>query len=119
MMKVPNALYLMMVVNLVACFVLTYLTLWYFVFVPGAIFGLWLTSRWMNIVYFGITGAVGVVIPIFLSDVSTRLGNASVLAGIIGLPGGFSGPLVITALLGFVLSGIAAVLTSSLRDRSN
>lgn len=105
-----------MTLNLVACLALTYLTLWYFVFVPAAIMGLWLTSRWMNILYFGVTGAVGVILPIFFSAVSTRLGNASILAGILGLPGGFAGPLVITALLGFLLSGIAAVLTSSIRE---
>jgi len=114
-MNDQSRLYMMMVVNLVVCLALSYLTLWYFVFVPAALLGLWLSSRWMNLVYFGVTAAVGVVIPIFLSDISARLANASVLAAIIGIPGGFAGPLAITALIGFFLSGIAAVLTSSIR----
>jgi len=115
-MRPQSTLYLFLLVNFAAAFLLSYFTLWYFVFLPAAVLGFWVISSWANILYFGLTGAMGSILPIFLSDVGSRLANAKVLAEIIGLPGGAAGPLAITALIAFLLSGIAAVLTSSIRD---
>jgi hypothetical protein len=115
-MRSFTTIYAFLLINFAACFLLSYFTLWYFVFVPAALLGLFLRSRWINLAYFGISGAIGAVLPIFLYDVGTRLGDAAVLGGIIGLPGGAAGPLAITCLIAFLLSGSAAVLTSSIRD---
>lgn len=111
-----SSIYLLVVVNFAAAFLLSYFTLWYFVFLPSAVLGLWVISKWSNLLYFGVTGAIGSILPIFLSDVGSRIANATVLAEVIGLPGGAAGPLAITTLIAFLLSGIAAVLTSSIRD---
>jgi hypothetical protein len=110
------AIYAFLLINFAACFLLSFFTLWYYAFVPAALLGFFLRSRWINLVYFGISGAIGAVLPIFLSDVGTRFGNAGVLGAIIGLPGGATGPFAITCLIAFLLSGSAAVLTSSIRD---
>jgi hypothetical protein len=109
----------MLLVNLAACFLLSYITLWYFVFVPSAVLGFWTVSRWTNLAYFGVTGAIGAILPIFLSDVSVRIGNAAILASAVGLPGGAGGILAITAIIAFLISGMAAVLTSSIRDSTS
>ncbi len=115
MMRITERLYALVVIDLVASFALSYVGLWYYVFAPSALLGFLLKSRWSNLAYFGLSGALGAVIPIFLSDTATRIANASLVGAIIGLPGGFVAPLGITILIAFLASGLAAVVTSSLR----
>ncbi len=116
MIRLTSDLYFLIFMNLLACFLLSYAGFWYLVFLPSAILGFLLKSRWMNVVYFGATSAIATVVPIFLTDVSTRLDTGSILAAVIGIPGGASGPLLITFLIAFLTSGLAAVVTSSYRD---
>jgi hypothetical protein len=116
MMRLTSDVYFLILVNLLVCFLLSYAGFWYLVFLPSAVLGLLLKSRWMNVVYFGVTSAIAVIVPIFLTDVSTRLDTGSILAAVIGIPGGAAGPLLITFLIAFLTSGLAAVATSSYRD---
>jgi hypothetical protein len=107
----------LIIVNLVLCFFLSYLGLWYLSFVPSAVLSFLLRSRWTNnLASLGLSGAAGVIVPIFVSNTAIRLSAGSELAGIIGIPGGFAGPLLITALLAFLVSGLAAVVGSSFVD---
>jgi uncharacterized membrane protein YjjB (DUF3815 family) len=115
MMRLTESLYVFLIIDLLASFALSYAGLWYFVFVPSALLGLLMKSSWMNLVYFGLTGAIGAVIPIFLSDTGSRFANASLVGAIIGLPGGFIGPFGVTIIIAFLASGLGAVVTSSLR----
>src|SRR5579862_3453554 len=112
-MRLSQGLYLLLLLDLFASFVLSYFGLWYFIFVPSALLGFLLKSRWTNLVYFGLSGAIGAVIPIFLSDVGDRIANASLVGAIIGLPGGFVAPLAFTMGIAFLVSGLGAVVTSS------
>jgi hypothetical protein len=118
MMRETSSLYALLILDLLASFILSFMGLWYFIFVPSALLGYLLKSRWMNLVYFGVTGGLGAVIPIFLSDITTRLDTGGLLAGILGVPGGFAIPLALTGFIAFLLSGLAAVATSSVRDIS-
>jgi hypothetical protein len=115
MMRLSESLYALMIIDLIASFALSYVALWYYVFVPSAILGFLLKSRWMNMIYFGLSGALGAIIPIFLSDTGTRFATASLVGAIIGLPGEFAGPLGLAILIAFLASGLGAVVTSSLR----
>jgi len=115
-MRLTSDLYFLILVNLLACFLLSYAGFWYLIFLPSAILGFLLKSRWMNVVYFGATSAITAILPIFLADVSNRLDTGAILAAVIGLPGGASGPLAITFFIAFFTSGLAAVATSSFRD---
>ena len=115
MMRLSESLYVLLIIDLLASFALSYAGLWYYVFVPSALLGLLMKSNWMNLVYFGLSGAIGAVIPIFLSDTGSRFANASLVGAIIGLPGGFVGPLGVTIIIAFLASGLGAVVTSSLR----
>jgi len=117
-MRMTSTLYILLILDLLASFILSYLGLWYFIFAPSAVFGYLLKSRWINLVYFGATGGVGALIPILLSDASTRIDTGGLLAGILGLPGGAVVPLVLTGFIAFLISGLAAVATSSVRDIS-
>jgi hypothetical protein len=116
MMRLTSDLYFLILVNLLACFLLSYAGFWYLVFLPSAILGFLLKSRWMNVAYFGATSAIATIVPIFLADVSNRLETGSILAAVIGIPGGAAGPLLITFLIAFFTSGLAAVAASSYRD---
>ena len=117
-MRLTSDLNFLLLVNLLACFLLSYSGFWYLVFIPSAILGYLLKSRWMNIIYFGASSAIAVILPIFVADVSNRLDSGAILAAVIGLPGGTAGPLAITALIAFFTSGLAAVATSSFHDIS-
>lgn len=117
-MRTFSDLSLLLPINLIFCLVLSYLGIWYFAFISAAVLAFFLKSRWINLIYFGFSGAIGVIIPIFFGDVVTRLAAGAELASIIGLPGGAVGPLILTLLIAFFLSGLAAVVTSSLRDFS-
>jgi hypothetical protein len=107
---------LIILIDLIACFALSYIGLWYFVFVPSAVLGFFVIGRWRNLAYFGAAGAVGTLIPIFISQASARLASAAVVGAVIGLPGGYLVLLLMTALISFLVSGFGAVLTSSLLD---
>ncbi len=113
-----SKLYVLLFVNLSASLALSYVGVWYLTFLPSVILGFLLKSKWMNLVYFGFSGAVGAILPIFIAEVTLRLESGAVLAAIIGLPGGVTGPLMITALIAFLASGLAAVGSSSIRDFS-
>ena len=114
-MRLTENLYVLLVIDLVASFVLSYLGSWYYIFLPSAILGYLVPSRWMNLVYFGVSGAIGAVLPIFISDVGNKVANASLIGAIIGLPGGFAAPLGFTLAIAFLMSGLGAVVTSSIR----
>jgi len=114
-MRLTERLDVLIIIDLIAGFALSYVGLWYYVFVPSALLGFLLESRWMNLIYFGLSGAIGAIIPIFLFDVGNRIANASLVGAIIGLPGGFVAPLGLTILVAFLASGLGAVVTSSLR----
>ena len=79
MMRLTESLYALLIIDLVASFALSYAGLWYYVFVPSALLGFLLKSSWMNLVYFGLSGAIGAIIPIFLSDTGSRFANASLV----------------------------------------
>jgi hypothetical protein len=118
MMRITNDLYFLLLVNLTASFILSYFGFWYLVFIPSALLGVLLTSRWLHLITFGLSGAIGAIIPILVMDTDARLSSGAVLADVIGLPGGFAGPLILTAMIAFFISGLAAVTTSSFRDAS-
>jgi len=114
-MRLTEGLYGLLIIDLITSFALSYVGLWYYIFVPSALLGFFLKSRWVNLVYFGLSGAVGAIIPIFLSDAGNRFANASLVGAIIGLPGGFAAPLGLTLVIAFLGSGLGAVVTSSIR----
>lgn len=116
MTRALSDLSLLLPISLLLCFVLSYLGVWYLAFIPSAVLGFFLKSRWINLIYFGLSGAIGAIIPIFLGNVAARLAAGVELAAIIGLPGGAFGPLILTLLIAFFLSGLGAVVTSSFRD---
>ena len=116
MMRITSDLYILLLVNLLASFVLSFAGFWYLVFIPSGILGFLQISRWVNIAYFGGSSAIATILPIFLSDVSNRLDSGSILGAVIGLPGGAAAPLLVTFLIAFLTSGLAAVATSSYRD---
>jgi hypothetical protein len=117
-MRLTSDLYFLLLVDLAACFLLSYFGVWYLAFIPSVLIGSLLKSRWLHLISFGFSGAIGAILPIFISDATARLDSGAVLAAVLGLPGGFVGPLILTAMVAFFISGLAAVVASSFRDTS-
>jgi uncharacterized membrane protein YjjB (DUF3815 family) len=110
-----RTLTLLFVLDLASCIALSYVGFWYLVFIPSAIIGVFLKVRWMNLVYFGVSGALGTVVTLLLSQTAYRLETSSIVASVIGIPGGFVIPLVLTLLISFLISGLGSMITSSFR----
>jgi uncharacterized membrane protein YjjB (DUF3815 family) len=99
--------------NFLACLAMSLGGLWFFVFIPSAFLALALKSKWINLAEFGITGALGALVSMVVIQPSYRLEVASLVASIIGLPGGFLIPLVLTLVIVFLVSGLGGMVGSS------
>lgn len=105
--------------NFLACLALSISGLWFFVFIPSAVLALALRSRWINLVEFGVTGALGALVSLLVIQPGYRLTTASLVASIIGLPGGFLVPLALTLLIIFLISGLGAMIGSSVLGKTS
>jgi hypothetical protein len=104
--------------NFLACLAMSLGGLWFFVFIPSAILALALRSRWINLVEFGITGALGTLVSLLVIQPGYRFATSSIVASIIGLPEGFLVPLALTLLIIFLISGLGAMVGSSLLGKA-
>ncbi|MEM0286560.1 MAG: hypothetical protein QXG05_00095 [Nitrososphaerota archaeon] len=105
---------LIIIGNIVVCFVMSLIGFWYFVFIPSGVLAFTLKRRWVNLIQFGLSASFGALLSLLVYEPGYRFASASLVASIIGLPGGFAIPLALTLIIIFLISGFAAMITSSL-----
>ena len=94
-------------------FLLAFTGLWYLQAIPAAALGYYILRSRKLFVLAGAFSVMGMLIAIFSYHAGNRIGNGSLVAGIIGFPGGFSIPLAMTAIVLFVLCIFGSMFGSS------
>ncbi|MCL5802486.1 MAG: hypothetical protein M1529_01550, partial [Candidatus Thermoplasmatota archaeon] len=92
-----------LILLVVTGFLLAFTGLWYLQAIPAAALGYYILRSRSLYVLAGVFSVMGMLIAIFSYDAGYRLGNGSLVAGIIGFPGGYLIPLAMTIIVLFVL----------------
>ncbi|MCL4329870.1 MAG: hypothetical protein M1533_02560 [Candidatus Thermoplasmatota archaeon] len=109
------ATFLLLVATSFAC---AYGGLWYLEVIPSAAAGYLLLRGRIPELLSGLAFALGITIELLYFQASYRLGEGGILAGLIGLPGGFVVPLILTLLISFIIGFFGAALGASFSDPS-
>ncbi len=102
-----------LILLVVTGFLLAFTGLWYLQAIPAAALGYYILRSRSLYVLAGVFSVMGMLIAIFSYDAGYRLGNGSLVAGIIGFPGGYLIPLAMTIIVLFVLCIFGAMFGGS------
>ncbi|MHB1811049.1 MAG: hypothetical protein ACYCPR_01345 [Thermoplasmataceae archaeon] len=102
-----------LILLVVTGFLLAFTGLWYLQAIPAAALGYYILRSRSLYVLAGVFSVIGMLIAIFSYDAGYRLGNGSLVAGIIGFPGGYLIPLAMTIIVLFVLCIFGAMFGGS------
>ena len=102
-----------LILLVVTGFLLAFTGLWYLQAIPAAALGYYILRSRSLYVLAGVFSVMGMLIAIFSYDAGYRLGNGSLVAGIIGFPGGSLIPLAMTIIVLFVLCIFGAMFGGS------
>jgi hypothetical protein len=104
---------LSLILLMVTGFLLSFTGLWYLQAIPAAALGYFILRSRSLYLLAGVFSVIGMLAAIFLYDAGYRLGNGSLVAGIIGFPGGYIIPLAMTILVMFVVCIFGAMFGGS------
>ena len=102
-----------LILLVVTGFLLAFTGLWYLQAIPAAALGYYILRSRSLYVLAGVFSVMGMLVAIFSYDAGYRLGNGSLVAGIIGFPGGYLIPLAMTIIVLFVLCIFGAMFGGS------
>jgi hypothetical protein len=94
-------------------FLLSFTGLWYLQAIPAAALGYFILRSRSLYLLAGLFSVAGMIAAIFSYDAGYRLSSGSLVAGIIGFPGGYSIPLAMTVIVLFVLCVFGAMFGGS------
>lgn len=103
-------------VNLISSLLLAVYGLWYLIFIPALAIGLIFAGREFKASIAGIFGAIGVFLSILVYQPAFRIGEASLLAGIIGIPFGPVIVILILLVISFLLVFLGTEIGCSTRN---
>lgn len=85
--------------ELIYSFIFAFYGIWYLIFIPAIILGIIFTKVGVKTLYAGLLAAGGVFLSIVIYQPAYRVSEASLLAGVIGIP---LGPLFVLVILGII-----------------
>jgi hypothetical protein len=102
--------------ELIISFLFSLAGLWYLIFIPAIIIGLIFAGRDLKVSIAGVFSGIGVILSLLAYQPFYRLSEASLLAGIIGIPLGYVIVLVILFVLSFLLAFLGTEIGSASRN---
>ncbi|MGC8506388.1 MAG: hypothetical protein ACP5NK_06775 [Thermoplasmata archaeon] len=90
--------------------------LWYLIFIPAIIIGAVFAGRDLKASIAGLFAATGILLSILVYQPSYRISEASLLAGVIGIPLGPVIVLLILLILSFLLAFLGTEIGSTSRN---
>ena len=112
-MSSASKVILSLVLLVVTGFLLSFTGLWYLQAITAAALGYFILRSRSLYVLAGVFSVIGMLIAILSYDAGYRLGNGSLVAGIIGFPGGYAIPIVMTIIVMLVLCIFGAMFGGS------
>ena len=112
-MSSSSKIILSLLLLVVTAVLLAFTGLWYLQAIPAAALGYFILRSRSLYILAGVFSVIGMLVAIFSYDAGYRIGNGSLVAGIIGFPGGYLIPLVMTVIVMFVLCVFGAMFGGS------
>ncbi len=94
-------------------FAFSFAGLWYLEIIPSVVAGYLILRGKVRELLGGLSFVVGLLIELLYFQPSYRLGEGSILGGLIGLPGGYAVPLLLTLVLAFLIGFFGTMLGAS------
>jgi hypothetical protein len=104
---------LALILLIVTGFLLAFTGLWYLQAIPAAALGYFVLRSRSLYLLAGLFSVAGMVADILSYDAGYRLSSGTLVAGIIGFPGGYSIPLAMTIIVLFVICVFGAMFGGS------
>ena len=104
------------VINLISSMILSMYGFWYIIFIPAIAIGIILAGRQFKASIAGLSGAIGVFLSILVYQPAYRISEASLLAGIIGIPLGPVIVILILLLISFLLAFLGTEIGCTTRN---
>jgi len=112
-MSSTSKVILSLILLVVTGFLLSFTGLWYLQAIPAAALGYFILRSRSLYVLAGVFSVIGMLAAIISYDAGYRFSNGSLVAGIIGFPGGYVIPIVMTIIVMLVLCIFGAMFGGS------